>query len=182
MIIPSTAATTAPTPAEELAAVLAQVAVMTKLSVDITKMSIDLHQRIPVLVARSAAAAAAAAPPPAPAVAAPLFIEGVARTPAQLEAAFPPGHGDKLPWYVVCIGREPGLYATSDESERQVNGIPRQFRIRKGSRVEALNFYRERYEEQAVSKINEAPPAPATAAAPGGPGAPGASASNTRCA
>ncbi|KAJ7114638.1 hypothetical protein C8R43DRAFT_1138297 [Mycena crocata] len=177
MIIPSTAATTAPTPAEELAAVLAQVAVVTKLSVDMTKLCIDLHQKIPVLVARSAAAAAA--PPVAPAVAAPLFIEGVARTPAQLEAAFPPGHGDKLQWYVVCIGREPGLYATSDESERQVNGIPRQFRIRKGSRVEALNFYRERYEEQAVSKINEAPPAAATAGAPGAPGAPGAS--TTRC-
>ncbi|KAJ7119209.1 hypothetical protein C8R43DRAFT_960142 [Mycena crocata] len=164
MIIPSTAATTAPTPAEELAAVLAQVAVVTKLSVDMTKLCIDLHQKIPVLVAHRAAAAAA--PPVAPAVAAPLFIEGVARTPAHLEAAFPPGHGDKLQWYVVCIGREPGLYATSplsDESERQVNGIPRQFRIRKGSRVEALTFYRERYEEQAVSKINEAPPAAATA-------------------
>lgn len=50
-----------------------------------------------------AAAAAAAA-------AAPLFVRQTPRTPAELEAAFPPGSGEI--WYVVVIGREPGLYHT----------------------------------------------------------------------
>lgn len=41
----------------------------------------------------------------------PIFVRGVAKTPAQLEAAFPEGSGEM--WYVVICGCEPGMYRTS---------------------------------------------------------------------
>ncbi|KAJ6478446.1 hypothetical protein DFH09DRAFT_1108306 [Mycena vulgaris] len=89
------------------------------------------------------------------------FVQGVALTPAQLDAQFPPGTGDTQTWHVVCIGREPGFERATD----QVRGIPNQLRQKKSSRQEALNLYRYKHQAGHVQKWNEVTVAPAPAAA-----------------
>ncbi|KAJ7116914.1 hypothetical protein C8R44DRAFT_738784 [Mycena epipterygia] len=142
-------ATTATTPVStELAALVAKVDALSKLALDMTKLTIDINTAIPVAVT----AQVALVTPPAPA-----FVHGHPRTPGQMEIAFPAGTGDQQSWYVVTVGREPGLYGSSAEADAQVTGIPGQFRQKKSNRLEALAFYRHRYLDGAVSKINPAP-------------------------
>ncbi|KAK6988884.1 hypothetical protein R3P38DRAFT_3228220 [Favolaschia claudopus] len=86
----------------------------------------------------------------------PLFVRGIPATPAYVERHHPPGSGEV--WYVVIRGREPGLYGTALEADHQCNGIPRQFKIKKTSRVDALNLYRSEYngpDGDGVEKWNE---------------------------
>ncbi|KAJ7916075.1 hypothetical protein B0H13DRAFT_2451280 [Mycena leptocephala] len=86
---------------------------------------------------------------------APEFEVGVAITPEALERRFPPGVGDLATWYVVAVGREPGLFISSDEAEDQVKGVPNFCREKKKSRREALDFYRHKYEHREVMKLTE---------------------------
>ncbi|KAJ6532227.1 hypothetical protein DFH09DRAFT_1408551 [Mycena vulgaris] len=156
--------TTTPTPAQELAALVAKVAALSKLALEMTKLTMDIDDAIPHVIASQVAEAVEALQPPPP-----QFVEGVAYTPAQMDTMFPPGFGDHQAWYVVIVGREPGLYCSSVAADAEVNGVPGQFRQKKASRIEALAFYRNRYNDNAVVKLNEvavvAPPAPAPAAA-----------------
>ncbi|KAJ6487346.1 hypothetical protein DFH09DRAFT_1105919 [Mycena vulgaris] len=170
--------TTSPTPAQELAALVTKVAALSKLALEMTKLTMDIDgmacptlsfpadfclEAIPTVIASQVAAAVAAVQPPAP-----QFVEGVAYTPTQMDGMFPPGFGDHQAWYVVIVGREPGLYGSSVAADAEVNGVPGQFRQKKSSRIEALAFYRNRYNDNAVIKLNEAvvaAPAPAPVAA-----------------
>ncbi|KAJ6570823.1 hypothetical protein DFH09DRAFT_1312866 [Mycena vulgaris] len=165
-------ATSAPTPAQELAALVAQVADLSQLALDLTAKCIDINQQLPIVVASQVAAAVAELTRTfffsflcytlayLLAIADVEFVEGVAITPDALEALFPPGVGDYQSWYVVCIGREPGLYPSSEEADDQVTGVPHQFRRKKNGRQEALNFYRAKYVSGQVVKMTEAVPMP----------------------
>jgi hypothetical protein len=102
----------------------------------------------------------------------PDFEVGVAITPDALERRFPSGVAELAAWYVVAVGREPGLFLSrlhplhlpisllfilfvSDEAEDQVKGVPNFCREKKKSRREALDFYRHKYEHHEVMKLTE---------------------------
>ncbi|KAJ7694391.1 hypothetical protein B0H17DRAFT_1132024 [Mycena rosella] len=127
----------------------------------------DINDTIPAVIASQIAEATdAALNPPGP-----LLLHGLPKTPPEMADMFPPGVGDFQSWYVVIVGREPGLYGSAVEADAQVNGIPGQFRQKKTSRREALDFYWERYIAGAVDKINIVvlpivSPAPVTVSAP----------------
>ncbi|KAJ6610571.1 hypothetical protein B0H10DRAFT_2224845 [Mycena sp. CBHHK59/15] len=146
------AATTPASPEQELAALVAKVAMLSKMSLDMMSLCIDVQGQILKVVASHVAAVVAVVTPPNPE-----FIQGVARSPTQLDGLFPPGVGDFQAWYVVCVGREPGLYASFAEANAQVLGVPNQFRQKKSSRAEALTFYRLKYGRGEVEKWTEAP-------------------------
>ncbi|KAJ7870319.1 hypothetical protein B0H14DRAFT_3440151 [Mycena olivaceomarginata] len=162
--------TTAATPEQELAALVSQVAAMSvlavnitqhcvdtddkavsKLALDMTRHCIDLTDKIPRVVRAQVEAAVAEVRPPT------TFSQGIAPTPAQLEAQFPSGRGDNQAWYVVCIGRQPGLYATADEADAQVLGVPDQYRRKVVGRIPALVYYRQMYDLQRVMRLTEIP-------------------------
>ncbi|KAK6971786.1 hypothetical protein R3P38DRAFT_3241886 [Favolaschia claudopus] len=86
----------------------------------------------------------------------PLFVRGIPQTPAEVERTHPPGSGET--WYVVIRGREPGLYGTALDADHQCNGIPRQYKIKKTTRADALLLYRSLYNGphgEGVEKWNE---------------------------
>ncbi|KAJ7138170.1 hypothetical protein C8R44DRAFT_868495 [Mycena epipterygia] len=148
MSTPPSTPTIAPNPAEELAALVAKVDALSKLALDMTKLAININQAIPAVVtAQVATAVALLAPSP------PAFTHSQGRTPGQMEMAFPLGFGDQQSWYVVIVGREPGLYGSSAEADAQVNGIPGQFRQKKSNRLEALAFYCHRFLDGTVDKV-----------------------------
>ncbi|KAJ7120867.1 hypothetical protein C8R44DRAFT_877194 [Mycena epipterygia] len=168
---PTVTSTTASTPTEEMDALIVQVADLSKLALKMTQHCIDLHDNIPrVVVIQVAAKVAAelaaladtaAAPTTADNPASDEFVELPAPTPDELDALFPIGTGDSQVWHVVCIGREPGLYANHMDAYDQITGVPNSFRMKKSSLCEALNFYRWRYARQEVKKLVESPgPAP----------------------
>ncbi|KAJ7694606.1 hypothetical protein B0H17DRAFT_1199136 [Mycena rosella] len=168
-------------PQAEMDALTAKVSELTKLSLEITKLCIEVQGVSPAIalskkaldmtalcldvkacippafISAAHAAAAAAVVPAAPPLRDPLWVQGTAITPDELEAQFGPGLGDNLPWQVVCIGREPGLYASVDDANDQLNGVPNQFRQKKSTRLEALAFYRHRYSCGKVEKWTEVP-------------------------
>ncbi|KAJ6532323.1 hypothetical protein DFH09DRAFT_1326111 [Mycena vulgaris] len=142
------AATSAPhSLSEELEALVAQVAGLTQMSLAIAQRCVELHTELPAAF-NAAVAAAVAATLPAPTV----WVKGIPRTPTQLEVAHPPGSGDDIPYHVVTIGKEPGLYASVTESDAQVLGVPAGKRLRKSTRLEALAYYRQKYADQQVEK------------------------------
>ncbi|KAF8187857.1 hypothetical protein K438DRAFT_1972561 [Mycena galopus ATCC 62051] len=139
MVNPSASAPVpnAATPDLELAALLTQVTALSKLAVDVTHWSLDLNDKalsklaldmtrhcidindkLPRIVRAQVAAALSELR------AALGFYQGIAPTPSQLDALFPPGRGDNQTWYVICIGCQPGLYATPEEADDQVLGVP----------------------------------------------------------
>ncbi|KAJ7866847.1 hypothetical protein B0H14DRAFT_3442239 [Mycena olivaceomarginata] len=124
---------------------------MSKLALDMTRHCIDLTDKIPRVVRAQVEAAVAEVHPPV------AFSQGIAPTPAQLEAQFPSGRGDNQAWYVVCIGRQPGLYATADEADAQVLGVPDQYRRKVVGRIPALAYYRQMYDLQRVMRLTEIP-------------------------
>ncbi|KAJ7441888.1 hypothetical protein FB451DRAFT_1360221 [Mycena latifolia] len=141
-------ATTTATPEQELAALVAKVTVLSKLALEMTKHCIDLHDALPGVIASQVAAALAAVTGPSAD-----FIQGSALTPNELDALFPPGVGENQTWHVVCIGRNPGLYPSAEDADEQVKGVPNQFRQKKAGRVEALSFYRYKYNRGEVLKF-----------------------------
>ncbi|KAJ7112731.1 hypothetical protein C8R44DRAFT_882481 [Mycena epipterygia] len=145
-------ATTAPTPQQELAALVAKVAALSNLALDLTRQCIDINQDLPRVVPLQVTAAVGKLTADVE------FVEGVAITPDALDALFPPGVGDYQPWYVVCVGRKPGLYPSSHEANDQVLGVPHQFRRKKSGRAEALAFYRAKHVAGQVAKMTEVPP------------------------
>ncbi|KAJ7250116.1 hypothetical protein B0H12DRAFT_1072133 [Mycena haematopus] len=56
------------------------------------------------------------------------------------------------PWWVVYVGREPGLYTTVEEADAQIKNCPNQQYRRKASKQEALNLYIEKYDAGEVAK------------------------------
>ncbi|KAJ7829134.1 hypothetical protein B0H13DRAFT_2372763 [Mycena leptocephala] len=184
-------ATNASNPAQELEALVAKIDSLTQLSLEMTRLCIEAQGVVPditlskqsleltqacldvksqvrpvvncVLAATAPESAPTPVAPPAPAIE---WVRGVPLTPDQLDASFPAGVGDDLTWQVVCIGREPGLYLSPKQANPMLNGVPNQFRRKKGSRVEALAYYRLLYTHGEVQKWNEAVPPQVPPAAP----------------
>ncbi|KAJ7113722.1 hypothetical protein C8R43DRAFT_961505 [Mycena crocata] len=141
-------------PQAELEAMIALSAGLTQMALAMAKHCLDVQTRLPGVVNAAIANGLAALVP-----AAPVWTRGVARTPAELEAAHPPGSGDDVAYHVVTAGREPGLYTSvliqaiySDDSDDQVLGVPDSRRKRQGSRAEALAYYRIKWDDQKVVK------------------------------
>ncbi|KAJ7792841.1 hypothetical protein B0H14DRAFT_3498762 [Mycena olivaceomarginata] len=150
----------AASPEEELAALVTQVATLSKLAVDlseqcidaddkalsklaleVTRHCIDINDKIPRVVQVQVDAAVAVFRKT------PAFYENIAPTPDEMEVEYPPGRGDKQVWYVVCVGRQPGFYTTYEEAEDEVDGVPRGHRRRVPGRIAALAYYRQMYEQ-----------------------------------
>ncbi|KAJ6517351.1 hypothetical protein C8R47DRAFT_1205575 [Mycena vitilis] len=149
--------TTAPISDQEMAPVVSQLAVLSRLALKMATLCIDLNESIPQAVqsqvdAKVAAALAEFTRP------GPTFYRSPGPTPDEMDARFPPGRGDQQEWHVVCVGREPGLYATSAEANDQVLGVPNQSRKKKDSRQEALLYYRTQYGLGEVLCVSEVPP------------------------
>ncbi|KAK7040426.1 hypothetical protein R3P38DRAFT_3180138 [Favolaschia claudopus] len=140
------------------------------LALEMAKHCVDLNdlERLPRVIAAEAAAsvlddqmaalglaASAAAVNLALIFAAATFVQGVAPTPAEMETTFQPGNGDNQTWYVVCVGRMPGLYPDADSANAQVLGVPDQSRRKVSGRVAALAYYRQMYEDNKVMRLNE---------------------------
>ncbi|KAJ7707187.1 hypothetical protein B0H16DRAFT_1746581 [Mycena metata] len=142
----SSKTTTPTTPEQELAALVAQFSDLTKLAVAMTQHCVHLQERLPAVVAMHVDALKARAME---------FEQGTTVTPDELESRFPPGVGDNATWYVVIVGREPGMYLSSTEADDQVKGVPNMSRLKKSSRREALDFYRHQYNHHEVMKLTE---------------------------
>ncbi|KAJ6452900.1 hypothetical protein DFH09DRAFT_1117510 [Mycena vulgaris] len=140
-------ATSASNPQAALEALVARVAALSKMSLALAQECLEVHTSLPTIVDAAVAAAVAAAIPPVP-----TWVQGIARTPDEVDAAHPPGPGDDLVYHVVTIGREPGIYTSLRDSDYQVLGVPAGKRLKKSSRVEALAYYRLRYGENLVEK------------------------------
>ncbi|KAJ7195412.1 hypothetical protein B0H12DRAFT_1245565 [Mycena haematopus] len=139
---------------QQLAELVSKVTSLSKMTVDMTRLCIDINADLPVVLKAQVAADVALATP-----AAPRFYHSAALAPDELDKLFPPGYGDNLAWHVVCVGRRPGLYASSADADDQVRGIPNQSRKKKDSRQEALFYYRTQYTLGECERVSEAPPA-----------------------
>ncbi|KAJ7769738.1 hypothetical protein B0H14DRAFT_2632702 [Mycena olivaceomarginata] len=127
---------------EELMAVLATVNDLVVRSVQLTRVAQRLQKSVPELIARLHEQEAADH----------TWVRVVAKTPAEVEAehaAAPPG---SRAWWVVFIGREPGLYTTIEEADKQIKGCPNQQYRRKHDKKEALMAYAQRWQDGGVEK------------------------------
>ncbi|KAJ6534405.1 hypothetical protein B0H19DRAFT_1272119 [Mycena capillaripes] len=115
--------TTGPTPKQEMGALVAQLAALTRLGLDMTRLCIDINETVPRIVQ------------------------------AQVEARV-----QAIEWHVVCIGRRPGLYATPQEADDQVRGVPKQSWKKKDNCQEALLYYRTQHTLGEVMQVSEVPP------------------------
>ncbi|KAJ7858220.1 hypothetical protein B0H14DRAFT_3447344 [Mycena olivaceomarginata] len=157
-----------PTPPQQLEALLTEVLALSKLALDIVQRSIDLddktvsklaldltrhsvaiNDQIPQVVCSHVDAANAVMCP------ARVFYQGTAPTPAELDALFPPGQGDNKAYHVVCVGRAPGLYDTSEEANAQVDGVPTASCRRVVGHLSALAYYRQMFDAQRVMTMTQ---------------------------
>ncbi|KAJ7353249.1 hypothetical protein DFH08DRAFT_956320 [Mycena albidolilacea] len=137
--------------AEELTALRFKVSSLSKLALDLTRLCIEINDDVPHIVKSHVDAAVAKA--------APKFYHSAAPAPDELEALFPPGYGDSITWYVVCVGRRPSLYASFADADDQVRGVPKQSCKKKDSRQEALLYYRAQYDLGECERVSGARPA-----------------------
>ncbi|KAJ7611085.1 hypothetical protein DFH06DRAFT_1131425 [Mycena polygramma] len=90
----------------------------------------------------------------------PTFVEDIALTPDEVEAAFAT-QAEAQSYWVVIRGREPGLYTTVVAANDQTNGVPNQLQIRQTGLAAALALYRAHYAEpDQVKKLVEEVAAP----------------------
>ncbi|KAJ6479854.1 hypothetical protein C8R45DRAFT_1156097 [Mycena sanguinolenta] len=162
---------TATSPEQELAALVSQVMAMSMLAVSFSRRCIDVHDKemsksaldiaqqcidistkIPRVVRAHVDAAEDQFRPPTPA-----FYEHIAPTPDQMDARLPAGRGENQVWYVVCVGRNPGLYAAADDADEEVRGVPNHSRLKVTGRAAALAHYRQMYDNGKVRCMKEEP-------------------------
>ncbi|KAK7046254.1 hypothetical protein R3P38DRAFT_2765120 [Favolaschia claudopus] len=141
-----------PTPEQELASVVSQVAALSKLAIDITERFVDAEDKslsklgleltrhcldvgdkIPRIVQAHVDAALAQRRN---------FIQGASPTPGDLEELYPPGKGDNN---------------TCTDADEQVLGVPDQSRRKVVGRAPALAYYRQMYNDQKVMRAREVP-------------------------
>ncbi|KAJ7248050.1 hypothetical protein C8J57DRAFT_1240582 [Mycena rebaudengoi] len=152
---------------DELQELVSRVATLVQMSLDMTRIVVDVQHRLPIVLARQVdealqgipqlvadrvAALAPSATTGSSASESPAFVRGVPITPADLELLHPPGVGDDASWHVVLVGREPGLFLSVTASNASANGVPNASRRKKDTRAEALTYYRINYEAQKVEK------------------------------
>ncbi|KAJ7823227.1 hypothetical protein B0H14DRAFT_3470206 [Mycena olivaceomarginata] len=83
----------------------------------------------------------------------------VAKTPAEVAAEQANAPAGTQQWWIVYVGREPGLYSTLEEAVAQTIKCPnQQWRSRKADKRKALDYYRARYEANEVVKWVELVP------------------------
>ncbi|KAJ7434566.1 hypothetical protein FB451DRAFT_1556370 [Mycena latifolia] len=145
-------ATIAPTPEEEMVALVAKATTLSRQALDFSAQCLDLSMDIPRVVAAQVAAAVAQFHSDVG------FIEEAAPTPDEIDALFPPGTGDNQTWHVVCVGRHPGLYPSSTEADPELAGVPNQCRRKKTGRLEALAYYRRMYDAHLCRKMTQVGP------------------------
>ncbi|KAJ7078282.1 hypothetical protein B0H15DRAFT_954620 [Mycena belliarum] len=139
--------TSAATPDEELSALVMQISSLSKLALDMTKVCIDVKDKLPHVIAAQAAKIAMAIPETGETVSTPWFEFLDAPTPEEMAARYPSTNGDGQNYHVVCAGRRPGLYADPDDATAQVTGVPNYVREKRKGRFEALRFYKAVYRE-----------------------------------
>ncbi|KAJ7864520.1 hypothetical protein B0H13DRAFT_2353622 [Mycena leptocephala] len=143
-------------PQQELESLISLVAALSQMSLAMTKHCLDVQTKLPRVV--NAAAAAGIAAPITPAIASPTWVQLVALTPDQLDAAHPAGKlVDDIAYHVVTIGRDPAC--TPAQSDYQVLGVPDGKRRRIVGRLAALAYYRDFYDKQLVARWGPAPAA-----------------------
>ncbi|KAJ6546149.1 hypothetical protein B0H10DRAFT_1969748 [Mycena sp. CBHHK59/15] len=102
----------------------------------------ELHDKLPAILARLNEEAAEDN----------VFVRVVAKTPPKLRLCTPrPADGSRA-WWVVFVGRDPGIYDTLEAANVQIKGCPNQEYRRKGSKQEALAFYQLMYDNKQVEK------------------------------
>ncbi|KAJ7918361.1 hypothetical protein B0H13DRAFT_1869540 [Mycena leptocephala] len=85
-----------------------------------------------------------------------VFVRGVTKSPAVVAAEHTDAPDGSRTWWVVYVGREPGLYTTvSEQANSQTKGCPNQQCRKKSSKSEALLFYQQKWGENEVRKWNE---------------------------
>ncbi|KAJ7761382.1 hypothetical protein B0H16DRAFT_1456131 [Mycena metata] len=155
---------------QEMEVLISRLTALSKLGLEMTRHCIDVTEAIPRVIRAQVDAqvdailegAANASVEPAPG---PTWYSTPAPTPAQMEARYPPGINDDIPHYVVCIGRVPGLYTSSQDAEDQVRGVPDMSCRKKDTRAEGLRWYREQHTLGKTMRVSEVPP-PASVASP----------------
>ncbi|KAK7053968.1 hypothetical protein R3P38DRAFT_3171426 [Favolaschia claudopus] len=170
-----------PEPHQELVSTMRQMAALTKASIELAQRSIqvdekglsllaldmakhcvEINEKLPRVIAAEVAtarweeeAAAFGSLNVNDRDDRPTFVQGVAPTPDEMETTFQPGNGDNQNWYVVCVGRMPGLYPDPDSANAQVLGVPDQSRRKVSGRAAALAYYRQMYDDNKVMRLNE---------------------------
>ncbi|KAJ7355183.1 hypothetical protein DFH08DRAFT_954686 [Mycena albidolilacea] len=81
-----------------------------------------------------------------------IWVRATAKSPTQVAADHANASEGQRPWYVVYVGREPGLYDTVEQADTQIKGCPGQQYRRKASKREAIDFYRAKFEANEVEK------------------------------
>ncbi|KAJ7212393.1 hypothetical protein B0H12DRAFT_1079449 [Mycena haematopus] len=127
---------------EEFMAVLGTVDQLVARSVHLARTAQDLQQRLPAILDRLTEKEAADN----------VWVRANAKTPAQVEVEHTAAPDGSRPWWVVYVGREPGLYSTVEDADVQIKNCPNQQYRRKASKQEALAFYRQKYDAGEVSK------------------------------
>ncbi|KAJ6506410.1 hypothetical protein C8R47DRAFT_1209587 [Mycena vitilis] len=140
------ATTTPSSPPEELRAVIATVNALVERARALTAVVEDLQELLPHILDRIDTP-----------LSDPIFVRvHPVCTPAQVTAQFANHPDGSRPWWVVYVGREPGLYTTYEDADVQIKRCPGQQYRRKDSKAEALAFYTRQYELKRVEKWVEA--------------------------
>ncbi|KAJ6556335.1 hypothetical protein B0H19DRAFT_1071442 [Mycena capillaripes] len=129
-------------PREELAALVEIVDKLVLRANALTRMAREVQTKLPNILDRLNAEAAADH----------VWVRAVAKDPAVVEAEHASELNGSRGWWVVYVGREPGLYTTVEAANIQINGCPGQQCRRKGSKAEALLFYRQKWDDGEVRK------------------------------
>ncbi|KAJ7113455.1 hypothetical protein C8R44DRAFT_741054 [Mycena epipterygia] len=133
--------TNAPSPTEELAALVALVAKLASASAAAARAAAEANRLAAEVDAKLSLALGLAN------TSSITWIRAVAISPNALEATFPAGSGET--WYVVIRGRNPGLYRTA----------------RRPVVVRPWLFYREHFDIAAAADLSGIPPQPNASAA-----------------
>ncbi|KAJ7776680.1 hypothetical protein B0H14DRAFT_3508260 [Mycena olivaceomarginata] len=81
-----------------------------------------------------------------------IWVRTVPRTPEQVEREHEAAPHGSHSWWVVFVGREPGLYTTVEAVDANVRNCPGQQIRQKKSKREAIAYYCEMWDTQKVEK------------------------------
>ncbi|KAJ7866316.1 hypothetical protein B0H13DRAFT_2352604 [Mycena leptocephala] len=134
-----------PTARQELVALLAAADKLAECASSLNRTARKIQDRLPDILDKLDAEAAADR----------VFVRGIAKSPAVVAAKHTDAADGSRTWWVVYVGREPGLYTTFEQADVQTKGCPNQQCRRKTSKAEALAFYQQKWGENEVRKWNE---------------------------
>ncbi|KAJ7880126.1 hypothetical protein B0H13DRAFT_2345745 [Mycena leptocephala] len=134
-----------PTARQELVALLAAADKLAERASSLNRTARKIQDRLPDILDKLDAEAAADR----------VFVRGVAKSPATVTAEHADALDGSRTWWVVYVGREPGLYTTVEQANAQTKGCPNQQCRKKTSKSEALLFYQQKWGENEVRKWNE---------------------------